>query len=318
MMMAVEWREFEQFVARIEKSLAPHGAVVTCPDRVKDLITGQDREVDASVRFTVGSVPILITIECRRRDRVQDDTWLEQLAMKRQKIGAAKTIAVASAGFTVPATVTASFTGIEVRTIGDITSEAMINWLKITGIEQVVGGMELVSFHSALYGEAAQLHEDVMRQMEADAAYARVFFEVAKGDYVCLNDFVTSLQQGGLDLHAGVPGDGTKVRRQLALPIPPDSLQIMTETGPRFLSYLWIGLDVFAVKTFIPLPSGFEYSNTEDSIVKGIEHRPDLPGIDCIMTLVREPESEWIKLGMLLRKKPEEGAPEEKEAGWSV
>jgi hypothetical protein len=71
--MAVEWREFEQLVARIEQTLAPQGAVVTSPDRVKDLYTGQDREVDATIRFRVGTVPILITVECRKRDRVQDD-----------------------------------------------------------------------------------------------------------------------------------------------------------------------------------------------------------------------------------------------------
>ena len=71
--MAVEWREFEQLVARIEQTLAPQGAVVTSPDHVKDLYTGQDREVDATIRFRVGTVPILITVECRKRDRVQDD-----------------------------------------------------------------------------------------------------------------------------------------------------------------------------------------------------------------------------------------------------
>src|ERR1700722_7435068 len=115
--MAVEWREFERLIARIEQTLAPDGAIVKSPDYIKDLFTGEDREVDASIRFRLGTVPILITVECRKRGRVQDDTWLEQLATKRTKVGAAKTIAVASAGFTMPATVTAGLTGVEVRTI---------------------------------------------------------------------------------------------------------------------------------------------------------------------------------------------------------
>ena len=89
-----EWRQFERLVARIERDLAPKGAVVRSPDRLPDLVTGSVREVDASIRFTVGSAPILITIECRRRAAVQDDTWIEQLAAKKEKLGAAKTIAV--------------------------------------------------------------------------------------------------------------------------------------------------------------------------------------------------------------------------------
>ena len=47
-----------------------------------DKITNQPREVDASIRYQVGSVPILITIECRDRVAVQDSTWIEQLVQK--------------------------------------------------------------------------------------------------------------------------------------------------------------------------------------------------------------------------------------------
>ena len=103
MVQEEDWREFERLVARIERDLAPRGAVVRSPDRVPDLVTGSLREVDASIRFTVGSAPILITIECRRRAAVQDDTWIEQLAAKKEKVGAAKTIAVSASGFSEPA-----------------------------------------------------------------------------------------------------------------------------------------------------------------------------------------------------------------------
>ncbi len=65
--MSKDWREFEKRVARIEAALAPSGAVVKSPDRVRDLVTGSYREVDASIRYKVGTVPVLITIECRKR-----------------------------------------------------------------------------------------------------------------------------------------------------------------------------------------------------------------------------------------------------------
>lgn len=97
--MKPEWRLFEELVARLERAAAPRHATVKSPDRIRDQQTGKLREVDASIKFRTGFEDILITIECRKRKRKADDTWIEQLATKRQKLGAAKTIAVSSSGF---------------------------------------------------------------------------------------------------------------------------------------------------------------------------------------------------------------------------
>jgi len=67
-----EWRQFEKLVARIEEAVAPSGATVTSPDHILDKITGETREVDASIRYNVGTSPILVTIECRNRSPVED------------------------------------------------------------------------------------------------------------------------------------------------------------------------------------------------------------------------------------------------------
>ena len=99
-MESPSWKKFEELVAFIEKFLSPHEAKVKSPDRIRDKVTRQMREVDASIRFNVGSTPILITIECRDRVKIQDDTWIEQIAKKREKIGANATIAVSSSKFT--------------------------------------------------------------------------------------------------------------------------------------------------------------------------------------------------------------------------
>lgn len=74
---ATEAREFEKLVARIEAAAAPRGAVVKSPDRIRHLTTGRLREVDASIRYKVGTVDVLITVECRKRSRKADDTWIE-------------------------------------------------------------------------------------------------------------------------------------------------------------------------------------------------------------------------------------------------
>src|SRR5262249_29084678 len=88
------WRVFESLVARIDRMLCTAGVTVKSADEIKVLVAGQMREGDASIRHQIGSVPILVTLECRRRGKMQDDTWIEQLDKKREKRGAAKTIAV--------------------------------------------------------------------------------------------------------------------------------------------------------------------------------------------------------------------------------
>lgn len=123
-----EWRRFEQLVRRIEELACPRGAIVKSPDHVQDLITGHMREVDASIRYAVGTADVLITVECRKRSRRADDTWIEQLATKRSKIGAAKTIAVSSSGFSQAAIETAKRHGIEVRTLTEVSDADIEGW----------------------------------------------------------------------------------------------------------------------------------------------------------------------------------------------
>lgn len=128
------WRELERLVEVIEAQAAPRGAAVKSPDRLPDLVTGQMREVDASIRFRAGTTEILITVECRRRNRKADAPWIEQLASKRQRIGAAKTIAVSSGGFSKPAVVSAKHYGIELRKLSEVQPQDIEDWFLPHGI----------------------------------------------------------------------------------------------------------------------------------------------------------------------------------------
>jgi len=53
---AASWKAFEKLVARIESALAPHGAIVTSPDKLLDHVTQTMREVDASIRSLVSGL----------------------------------------------------------------------------------------------------------------------------------------------------------------------------------------------------------------------------------------------------------------------
>src|SRR5262249_28332651 len=143
-------------VSRIEAALAPRGAIIKSPDRIKDKVTDEDREVDVSIRYQIGSIPVLITVECRDRNDPQDDTWLEQLATKRWKVGAAKTIAVSSSGFTAPAITHARLQGIEVRRLEEITDEEVRRWFQVHSIQNNVFRSELIGVNALMCGDTPE------------------------------------------------------------------------------------------------------------------------------------------------------------------
>ena len=129
--MAREGRDFKQLIEKLEKILLPEKAIIRSPDFIEDKITGQKREVDISIRMDIGSVPILILVECRDRKADQDTTWIEQIHTKTNDLNANKVIAVSSSGFSDNAVTKASHYGIETRTYGEISSEEIRDWCKI-------------------------------------------------------------------------------------------------------------------------------------------------------------------------------------------
>lgn len=125
------WREFEKLVSRIEEFLCPKGAVVESPAYIPDLETGTMREVDASIRFTVGSTQLLIVIECRDRSQKQDVLWIEQLSSKKRNLGISELIAVSSIGFTPEAVRKGRSLGVQIRKLNKISNEDILDFLTL-------------------------------------------------------------------------------------------------------------------------------------------------------------------------------------------
>lgn len=126
--MEKEWRELELLVEKIERTLSPEGAIIKSPDFLIDKTTGSKREVDISIRFGVGSSDILIVIECRNRNNVQDVRWIEEIKTKHADLGTSKLIAVSKKGFSKDAVKKAKVHGIELRTFDEITDSIIRNW----------------------------------------------------------------------------------------------------------------------------------------------------------------------------------------------
>lgn len=191
-----EWREFEQLVARIERDADKLGMMVISPDRIRCRITGRLREVDASIRARTGE---LITIECRKRRGRQDVTWIEQLVTKRESIGADRTIAVSSSGFSVAAHVVARAHGIELKEMHALAA-ADVN--PIAGLDLVLFSHRQASIVSVALRYSRQspwvppTDKDIDYVFPTDTDFfAPLFRNVEEGRHWSINEIWHQLQQ---------------------------------------------------------------------------------------------------------------------------
>lgn len=128
--MARKGRELEKLVAILEKGLNGKDIKVTSPDTIYDKVAEESREIDISLKGNMGSHEMLVIIECRDRKPREDVAWPEQLATKRDHVGANLAIAVSSRGFSEGARKKADFLGIRLRTLEEIDPNEIMEWFQ--------------------------------------------------------------------------------------------------------------------------------------------------------------------------------------------
>lgn len=250
------WREFEELVARIEEAASPHDAVVTSPDKIPELTKeGSLREVDASIRYKIGTTNILITVECRKRSRKAGVEWIEQLATKRMKIGAAKTIAISSKGFTKSAVESAEKIGIEVRTLSQVTLQDIEKWFLPTGVVHVCRLFENIRGFVVFFemdGKPSKYGYHLNQKNTEE----KVFYNDWLASPHALMDYLPILEQTHPKLFEEIPLDGTKI--ELELPIYWEYGQLQVPMGPEMRSVRFTKLIVTASwqSTICDLDSG--------------------------------------------------------------
>jgi hypothetical protein len=281
-----DWRRFELLVSRIEAALVPKGATVRSPDRISDKVTGQLREVDASIRLQVGTTPILITVECRDRVAIQDDTWIEQIAKKKEKIGASATIAVSSRGFTEPASISARHYGIELRTLTDVTGTDAASWtddvqVSIEFREWRFTRLEVVLLNAPPSVVLASSLEDAIRSQGYNAAVA---FRKGDGHALILGEVGGQFVEHGL--YPAIPGV-----RPFGVVRPADGEYLVpTDCGDFPLSEIRLEVEVSNVSRPIPLKKAFEYANQTGPLVQAAEYEFRSPIGSLTVGVIRSPE----------------------------
>jgi hypothetical protein len=270
--MAKAGEDFEKLVTRVEAVLAPAGAEVKHDQYLKDAITGEERQVDGTIRFTAGSLPILITIESRDRTSIQDVTWIEQLATKRQDLGAVKTIAVSSTGFSKPAIAKAKVYGIEIRTVAEITDEDIKGWLKTLTLNLLTRDCAFWGMEVEFYDKDPSLQIDptVLETFQSDP-WGATIFQRKNQNPVGLAGMLYDWEFRGHSPWKGIPADGQTHTETLQQPVGPGLLFLQTPKGLSDIKHLSLTLKLRLEKTPITATRLFQYAEDVQKLVQTAE-----------------------------------------------
>lgn len=298
-----EWRNFEKVVAELEVAMAKQGISVQSPGHLLDKDTGSQREVDVLITVPYSPRPLIIIIECRRRDSVQDVTWIEQLAAKRASLNVDRVIAVSSSGFGEPAKKKAQMLGIETRMLKELSPELVQELVYISSflfgiiafdnvaIEDVELG-PLLANRSVPVPEPPTLLKEVMENKDIEA---QIFIDTNSQERLSLGDIfrrssdviVNSAAPG---IHPGQP----PVRRSVTFDLPgfPPSIQVCDSDLPCYLWKFTITADFWikGMKTLVPV-SFHEYTDREGLLMRRLEYDLRSVGIECTMVIDLYPPS---------------------------
>lgn len=113
---------FQDLIALLERQLAPSGSLVFESKLLRDVHTGEDREVDIVIEAKVGMHAFLIGIEVIDHGRPASSPWIESIAQKHQDLPINKSIVVSRSGFYQPALLKAKAKKIDTLTIDQALS----------------------------------------------------------------------------------------------------------------------------------------------------------------------------------------------------
>lgn len=119
---ARSWQGFEAVIARLEKVFAKQGNV-TRNERIVGRISGRKREIDITIRASIGGEDVLLVVDCKQWNRKPDVKAVEAFAGLKKDVGANLGIMISTKGFSKAAHRTAEHEGIKLYRYEDTTRQ---------------------------------------------------------------------------------------------------------------------------------------------------------------------------------------------------
>ena len=267
--MARKGRELEILIAQIENEinrLSGNSVVVKSPDNILNKLTGTTQEVDVSIRYKIGSVSILIIIECRDRKNNEDIMWIQQLNSKKENLGANALIAVSSSGFSQPAITLAKQYGIDIRTFKEVESGS--EWLKDLKISNQFKLWSFSKLDLILEGSEKnlQISDNIKNNIQNYQDRMVLSTDKKTGQKIILRDLgELFLERGSFPKIAGITGIG-----EIAFPYN-SQFFIHTDSGDKRLLGIKMNVRIDKVVNLTEsLIKMFEYRSEGDLLLKMI------------------------------------------------
>lgn len=113
-----KWKRFEELVKKVQEELAPD-AIVKLDDRIIGKETGVSRQIDISVRQSIGNYDILVVIDCKDYSNPVDVKDVESFIGLAKDVQANKGVLVSSNGFTKTAKIRGEKAGLNLYSLVD-------------------------------------------------------------------------------------------------------------------------------------------------------------------------------------------------------
>ena len=209
-------RALESLVAAIQQSLH-ESAKITLNEKIVDVDSGEEREIDICIRLSDGPTEFLGIVEVRDQSRPVGSPYVEQVISKRSSVRADAAFIVARAGFSKPALIKCSKFGVRALTV---TEAAEGNWSAWLGIRFMSGFERKFEASEIAFGYPGtetpiELSERVRDAVRTDPL-TKLFTDEDGNGLASLQDLVQSLVNRFADqIYPNLAMDGTRIVRRL-------------------------------------------------------------------------------------------------------
>lgn len=274
-----------KLVSTLEKLLSDDETIIKSPDYIEDRITGELRKVDISINKVIGSIPVLIIIECKDELVLDDTLWIEQIAQKRDAIKASKAVAVFNNYLSDNAVEKAAYLNIETRLLVDVTLDDISNWFKVQHLTQWLYNVDFlsVSFRTDK-GKQEQLDKFIKSNFinKKFNNNEEIFFNTSDNKKYSFDHVWRGvLSKKRKEIYKDVkPGD-EKVRRTLfsSFRNPESRYQIITDIGPVDILEIKKICDLWIEEKHIPFTLS-QYSSQQNQLFDSVGTKIEANGIE--------------------------------------
>ncbi len=285
--------EVSKLVATLEEILSEDQVKIKSPDHIEDGITGELRKVDVSIKKMIGSIPVLIIIECKD-DSVLDDTlWIEQIAQKRNAINASKAVAVFNGNLSGNAAQKASNLNIETRLLSEITKDDISDWFKVKYMTQLVYHVDFLSVSFRAEKDKQKLVDNLIKKNSFKKSFntdENIFLNTSDNEIYSFNHIWRGvLSKKREEIYSGVNPSGEKVRRTIfsSFGNPESRYQIIIDSEPIDILEIRKKCDLWIEEKHIPFDLS-QYRTRDDKLVESAGVKIEANGVEYKFNLHKD------------------------------